>query len=114
MSYVANFLSQVLLTELLLPQLASNARIIMMSSIVNYHGVIDVADLDRSHFIESELRLKNGDAMPPGSLVTLYADAKLCQVVYTRELQARINASETYRSRKIVVHACHPGVVNVG
>lgn len=111
-SYVANFLSQVLLTELLLTAFAQNARVIQMSSITNYLGTIDPADLDRSNYIRTKLKLQPGDAMPPTALVSLYADAKLCQLVYTRELQKRLDESEQYSGRKIVVHATHPGLVN--
>ncbi|KAK4701786.1 hypothetical protein P7C70_g4445, partial [Phenoliferia sp. Uapishka_3] len=110
-SYVANFLSQVMLTELLLPFMAPNCRVVMVSSITNYTGLIDVNDLDKSKYISNSLKLKPGDAMPPTSLVTLYADAKLAQVVYTRALQQHLDASSTYAPRNIVVHAVHPGVV---
>lgn len=102
-----------LLTSLLLPRFAANARCVAVSSIGHYNGKLDPKDIDRSRFLAAKTSTKEGDSLDPKTVMALYADAKLAQVAYTREFQALLDSSETYASKRIIASSCHPGLVAV-
>ena len=69
--------------------------------------------LFRSRHVENSLGLNPGDELPGKAWLGLYSDSKLCQVAFTRELQKRLNASDQYAAKRILVASCHPGLVTV-
>lgn len=110
-SFQTNFLSQFLLTLLLLPRLAPHARIVNVSSLIHHSGHLDPQDIDQSTYLDKSYKL--GDIISSGDSMRLYADHKLAQIAFTRELQKRLDASSEYRTKGIVVHAAYPGLVKV-
>jgi NAD(P)-dependent dehydrogenase (short-subunit alcohol dehydrogenase family) len=87
-----NHLAPFLLTNLLLPRLRQSApaRVVTTSSDAHYRGRIRLDDLD------GERRWSSWGA---------YCDSKLANVLFTRALAAREDASE------VVAHCLHPGVI---
>ncbi|KAH8824902.1 hypothetical protein DL96DRAFT_1736475 [Flagelloscypha sp. PMI_526] len=109
MTYNTNILSHYLLTLSLLPYIHQNGRIINVSSDMQYQSKqIDPLDLDYSKAIEKD-GVKLGDAMSPSLSMALYSRSKLLQVLFTRELQQRLETNSTYKTKDITVHAYHPG-----
>jgi NAD(P)-dependent dehydrogenase (short-subunit alcohol dehydrogenase family) len=92
-TWQTNFLSHFLLTRLLLPNLkaASNARVVNVSSEAHRAGRMDSENLD----LERGYRPFRA-----------YANTKLAQVLFTRELARREPA--------IAVNALHPGAIATG
>ncbi len=90
--FVINYLSQFLLTNLLLPALktAAPSRIVNVSSSAHYQG--------HMHF--DDLQLERGY-----SSIKAYSQSKLAQVLFTHELAGRLAGSG------VTVNAVHPGVV---
>lgn len=94
MQFQMNHLGHFLLTKMLLPQLiASKAKVINVSSEAHRAGKIDLQNL----------QLSNG-----WSAFGAYANAKLCNVLFTKALH------EQYQSQGLTAYALHPGVVNTG
>ncbi|MGO2660608.1 SDR family NAD(P)-dependent oxidoreductase [Mycetocola reblochoni] len=90
-NYLAPFLLTRLLTERLL---ASQGRVISTSSIANrLFGRLDIDDLDAEHGYSAQ---------------KAYGDAKLAQILFTRELHRR------YHDRGLSAVAFHPGVIATG
>ena len=92
-TFALNHLSAFLLTNLLLERLtASRARVVTTASDAHKGGVLDLDDLqsDRGRF-------------RPGRV---YGTTKLCNVLFTRELQRRNPA--------IAANCFHPGVIRSG
>jgi len=90
-TFQVNHLAPFLLTTLLMDRLiASRATVINTSSTANRFGRIDLDDL------ENERKYSPNNA---------YGDAKLANILFTRELHRR------YAARGIVTAALHPGVV---
>jgi NAD(P)-dependent dehydrogenase (short-subunit alcohol dehydrogenase family) len=87
-TFQINHLAHFLLTNLLLPSLSDGARIINVSSQVHSSGEIDWDDLmaERSY-----------------SGYGAYAQSKLANVLFTRELARR--------QTRVAVNALHPGVI---
>ncbi|KAI5478281.1 hypothetical protein MNV49_005236 [Pseudohyphozyma bogoriensis] len=111
-TFITNFLSHVLLTVLLLPSLQPHARIVNVSSLGHYAATkedLDMEDLDNSKQLE-KAGVKEGDVLA-NTAFALYSKSKLCQVIFTKVLQAKLDASESYGEKKIVVSSCHPGLV---
>lgn len=90
--FVINYLSQFLLTNLLLPTLKASApsRIVNVSSSAHYQG--------HMHF--DDLQLARGY-----SAIKAYCQSKLAQVLFTRELARRLEGTG------VTVNAVHPGAV---
>lgn len=90
-TFQVNYLSQFLLTRLLLDRLlASRATVIATSSGAHRMGRIDLDDLDhRRHY----------------ATMRAYGDSKLAQVLHTRELHRR------YAAAGLASAAFHPGVI---
>ncbi|KAH8834283.1 hypothetical protein DL96DRAFT_1521947 [Flagelloscypha sp. PMI_526] len=111
-TYTTNVLSHYLLTLLLLPQIRTNGRIINTSSALHYDSTtFDVLDLDWSKHLEAQ-GLKAGGALKPASLtVDIYNRTKCLQIIFTRELQQRLEHNALYTNKGITVHSYHPGVV---
>lgn len=88
-----NHLGHFLLTDLLKPQLLSVSapRVINVSSVAHYHGHIDF----------DNLRGEKGPEAYNG--LQAYAQSKLANILFTRELARR--------EKKIITNALHPGVV---
>ena len=92
-TFALNHLSPFLLTTLLLDRLVeSGARVVTTSSDAHRGGVLDLDDL------QSE----NGRYRPGRA----YATSKLCNVLFTRELQRRNPA--------LAANCFHPGVIRSG
>ncbi len=93
LQFGVNHLGHFLLTQLLLPQLmaAPAPRVINVASTGHYSGTMDFENL----------RGERGAAVYNG--LVAYAQSKLANVLFTRELARRYPA--------IVSHALHPGVV---
>jgi NAD(P)-dependent dehydrogenase (short-subunit alcohol dehydrogenase family) len=92
-TFALNHLAPFLLTSLLLERLtASGARVVTTASDAHKSGVLDLDDLqsERGRF-------------RPGRV---YGTSKLCNVLFTRELQRR--------NPGIVANCFHPGVIRTG
>ena len=87
-TFQVNHLAPFLLTSLLLPTMSANARIVNVSSAVHASGEIDFDDL------MGERRFSGYGA---------YAQSKLANVLFTRELARR--------QEKATANALHPGVI---
>ncbi len=85
-----NHLGHFLLTQLLLPCMGEGSRIVVVASGAHKAGKI--------HF--DDINLKKGY-----NVVKAYGQSKLANVLFTRELAARL------RDKKITVNCCHPGAV---
>ncbi|MCK2222030.1 SDR family NAD(P)-dependent oxidoreductase (plasmid) [Actinomadura sp. ATCC 31491] len=91
MTFQVNHLAPFLLTTLLLPRLAdSRATVINTSSMLNMRARLDLDDLDNERHYSGN---------------RAYADAKLANILFTRELQRRHGASG------LTAVSFHPGVV---
>ena len=91
-TFQVDYLSQFLLTNLLLGVLKRSApsRVVLVSSVSHYDGVIDLDDLQ----------------MTKGySVMKAYSRAKLAQVVFTCELSDRL------RGTGVTANCLHPGAV---
>jgi NAD(P)-dependent dehydrogenase (short-subunit alcohol dehydrogenase family) len=95
MTFALNHLGHFLLTNLLLENLKTSpqARIINISSSAHYPGKINFDDLMAKNKYSS---------------FKAYSQAKLANILFTKELVARLKDSN------ISVFALHPGVVNTG
>ena len=94
MQFQMNHLGHFLLTTALLPQLlASKAKVIHVSSEAHRAGKIQL----------NNLQLDSG-----WSAFGAYANAKLCNLLFTKALHAR------YQAQGLTAYALHPGVVNTG
>jgi len=94
MQFQMNHLGHFLLTNLLLPQLLpSKAKVINVSSEAHRAGKIQL----------NNLQLSSG-----WSTFGAYANAKLCNVLFTKALH------EKYQAQGLTAYALHPGVVNTG
>lgn len=91
LTFATNHLGPFLLTRLLLPALASTARIINVASRVHYRGRLDLDTVD--------------DPRARYSSVAAYARSKLANVVDTFALARQLAGSG------ITVNCLHPGVV---
>ena len=98
---------------LLLPIVAPHGRIVNVSSDVHYAGGLNPADIDLSSILESAHKLHNGNPVTRSARFACYACAKLSQVVSSRELQLRLNASPQYAEKKILALSCHLGLVQL-
>jgi len=95
LTFQVNHLAPFLLTSLLLPRLIeSRARIIQTSSVAHrLYSALDLADLDARTSYRAE---------------RAYGNAKLANILFTRELHRRFHA------QGISATAFHPGVVATG
>jgi NAD(P)-dependent dehydrogenase (short-subunit alcohol dehydrogenase family) len=93
LTFAVNHLAPFLLTNLLLPALrrAAAARIVIVSSAAHARARLDFADLMNEH-------------VAPG-LGGAYARSKLANLLFMRELAARLRGSA------VTTNALHPGVV---
>jgi NAD(P)-dependent dehydrogenase (short-subunit alcohol dehydrogenase family) len=92
-TFALNYLSGFLLTTLLMERLlASSARVVTTSSDAHKTGVLDLDDLQSEH-----------GRFRPGRV---YGTSKLCNVLFTRELQRR--------RPELTVNCFHPGVIRTG
>lgn len=92
-----NHLGHFLLTALLLPALrAAEGRVVVVSSDAHRHGDLDRAPLSR---------ILRGDVDYGG--MQAYADSKLANLLFARELARREDA----RSTGVTVAALHPGML---
>jgi NAD(P)-dependent dehydrogenase (short-subunit alcohol dehydrogenase family) len=91
-----NHLAPFLLTHLILDLIlkSSAGRIINVSSGIHYRGYLDISDLE---FKQS-----------PFTSLKAYAQSKLANVLFTRELASRLNGSN------VTVNCLAPGWVNTG
>lgn len=91
-TFAVNHLAPFLLTNLLLERLAaSRARVVNVSSAVHHQGRVDFDDL------QVQRRSYSG--------LSAYADSKLMNVLFTRELARRTEGTG------VTTNALHPGVV---
>lgn len=95
LTFQVNYLAPFLLTHLLLePLVASGAAVINTSSMANrLYGKVDLSDLNAERYYEPK---------------RAYGNAKLEQIMFTRELQRRFGA------QGLGAAAFHPGVVRTG
>ena len=92
-TFALNHLAPYLLTNLLLERLsASNARVVTTASDAHKAAVLDLDDLQSEH----------GRFRP----ARVYGMSKLCNVLFTRELQRR--------HPELVANCLHPGVIRTG
>ncbi|XP_047483233.1 dehydrogenase/reductase SDR family member on chromosome X-like [Penaeus chinensis] len=93
-----NYLGHFLLTQLLWPVLKASstsdkpARVVNLSSSIHYLGSINFDDINSKNHYNAQ---------------TAYAQSKLAQLMFTKELDERIRAA----GENITVNAVHPGVV---
>ena len=112
-TFTVDFLSHFLLTLQLLPNFNQNARIINVSSTGHYNAArkhFDANDIDSAKYIEQKGFKEGGQFDAPFAL-EIYGKAKAAQVLFTLELQKRLDQGAEYGSKKLVVQACHPGLV---
>lgn len=95
MTFATNHQGHFLLTALLFDRLAADARIINVSSAAHAWGSIEFDNLQLERGYEPW---------------RAYCNAKLCNVLFTRELDRRLRA----RGLSITVNALHPGAVRTG
>lgn len=95
MTFQVNYLAPFLLTHLLLERLiASRATVINTSSVANrLYGNVDLSDLNAERHYDP---------------TRAYGNAKLEQIMFTRELQRRFGA------QGLAAAAFHPGIVSTG
>lgn len=92
-TFALNHLSSFLLTNLLLARLAeSSGRVVTTASDAHRGGRLDLDDVNSEH-----VRYRPGQA---------YATSKLCNVLFTRELQRR--------RPDLAVNCFHPGLIRTG
>ncbi|KAH8823995.1 hypothetical protein DL96DRAFT_1683123 [Flagelloscypha sp. PMI_526] len=109
--YATNILSHYLLTLLLLPHVRPLGRVVNVSSHAQaYPKSFDILDLDHSKYLLGQ-GFKLGKPISAEMTESIYCRTKCLQVLFTRELQLRLNESRTYKHKKITVHAYHPGLV---
>ncbi|KAG8863307.1 hypothetical protein FRB96_008798 [Tulasnella sp. 330] len=90
--------------------MASDARVVLMSSSGMYSSKkLDPEDLNSNDVLAS---YKEGETTNFEKLWTLSGRSKAGQVVFARELQARLNESKRWKN--VSVSACHPGAVKTG
>ena len=91
-TFAVNYLSQFLLTNLLLERLIASApsRIVVVSSTSHYNGHIDFDD------IQANQRYSGFRS---------YSQSKLAQILFTHELATRL------RGTRVTVNSLHPGAV---
>jgi len=96
MTFALNHLSHFLLTRLLLERLTSGAaaRVVIVSSAAHYNGRMKFEDLG----YRSGYRLG----------LAAYAQSKLANVLFAKELARRLSGSE------VTANAVHPGTVRTG
>lgn len=87
------------------------ARIINVTSDASYLWTtpFDPSDLDHSVTIETRENIQVGQELPGPLGFALYQRTKLLQIMFTREMQRRLEKSEQYKTRGITVHTYHPG-----
>jgi len=106
-TYQVNFMSSYLLTVGLLRQnlMSPTARIVQVSS----QGIYNSTKLDPTDVGSTDIltKFKEGEDLPLGLVLQLYNRSKASQVVFTKELQERLAASQKWN--QVVVQACHPG-----
>jgi NAD(P)-dependent dehydrogenase (short-subunit alcohol dehydrogenase family) len=95
MTFATNHQGHFLLTALLFERLAADARIINVSSAAHAWGSIDFDNLQLAQGYEPW---------------RAYCNAKLCNVLFTRELDRRLRA----RGLAMTANALHPGAVRTG
>ena len=96
-----NHFGHFLLTRLLLPHMAPGGRIVTVGSEAHYRGSLEFeADSSR----RGRLRL----APPPSNWYRAYARTKLCSLLFTAELQRRLEQ----RGSSITAYTASPGRVN--
>ncbi|MCY4261185.1 MAG: SDR family NAD(P)-dependent oxidoreductase [Rhodobacteraceae bacterium] len=95
MNFVVNYLGPFLLTELLLERVtqAPAARIINVTSATQAKAHLDFADLHRE---------------TGWTLFSTYAQAKLCMIIHTRDMAARLNESGI---TGVTVNSLNPGYI---
>jgi NAD(P)-dependent dehydrogenase (short-subunit alcohol dehydrogenase family) len=92
-TFALNHLSPFLLTNLLLERLtAARGRVVITASDAHKSGVLDLDDLQSEH-----VRFRPG---------RVYGTTKLCNVLFTRELQRRHPV--------LAANSFHPGVIRTG
>jgi NAD(P)-dependent dehydrogenase (short-subunit alcohol dehydrogenase family) len=92
-TFALNHLAPFLLTDLLLERLrASRARVVTTASDAHKGGVLDLDDLQ-----STRRRFRPG---------RVYGTSKLCNVLFTRELQRR--------NPQVAANCFHPGVIRTG
>ncbi|WP_188896654.1 SDR family NAD(P)-dependent oxidoreductase [Microlunatus endophyticus] len=94
LQFGTNHLGHFALTGLLLPMITD--RVVTVASVAHRHGRIDLADPNFDH-----RRYRAG---------TAYAQSKLANLLFTQELQARLDAAGS----PVRAHAVHPGAVASG
>lgn len=107
LSYVTNFLSQFLLTTLLLHRgdFAPNARIVQCSSLAAFNsGPLTPEDVNSVDLLG---KLKEGDQIAIGPGFKVYGRSKAMQIIFSRELAEALSRSSQWSD--VVVHSCHPG-----
>ena len=111
LAYVTNILSHYLLTLSLLPQIPAGGRIVNVTSEASYlwKTSFDPTNLDYSETIEKKENIRLGEDIPGPVGFVLYQRNKLLQIMFTREMQRRLDGSEKFKRRGISVRAYHPG-----
>lgn len=100
-----NHHSHFLLTLLLLPYLASDARIVTTGSHTMYGS--DRITVDKRNSDDILGKLKEGEQMSGPAALKLYERAKAAQAAFTVELQQRLKNDPRYQG--ISAFSFHPG-----
>lgn len=92
-TFAVNHMAYFVITEILRPGLADNARVVSTASTAHTFGRLDFADLQSARAY---------------SAFGAYGLSKLCNVLWTRELARRLEGSG------VTANCIHPGGVNTG
>lgn len=98
-----NYLSHLLLTELLLPTLRKSApaRVVHVSAKAHEWGRVD---LDGGLWVKNSTDYDSRSGPPMGNLMGTYADSKLMQIMYSQLLGRRLQGSG------VASHSLHPAI----
>jgi NAD(P)-dependent dehydrogenase (short-subunit alcohol dehydrogenase family) len=96
MTFAVNHMAYFVITEVLRPVLAPDARIVSTASVAHKSGTLDFADMTLEK------------VSPSLFAMVAYGNSKLCNILWTRELARRLAGTG------ITANCVHPGGVNTG
>jgi NAD(P)-dependent dehydrogenase (short-subunit alcohol dehydrogenase family) len=96
LTFAVNHMAYFIITELLRPTLAPDARIVSTASLAHQTGTLDFSDMTLAR------------TAPRSFAFVAYGRSKLCNILWTRELARRLAGTG------LTANCVHPGGVNTG